>query len=136
MSNRNTNLIDTIDNYELIKTRKKHELLIRSPEGANFILDVKVAGQLVAILLFDESIKRNFLLPETLLKEELSPYEGDYSLDQASLKQDRSLLAQVDGYTILPSSLHGKDHLHLRKDGINFIISLKVLFEIVQRFSK
>lgn len=136
MPSRNVNLIDTINGYELIKTRKEKEILIRSPEGANFILHLERAKDIVSILLFDKQIKSKFKIPEQQLADELSPYKGDYSIDEASLKQDRSLLAEVDGYTLLPTSLHGKDHVHIRKDGINFILSLSVLFEIIDRYLK
>lgn len=134
MPNRNINLIDTISGYELIKTRKKDELLIRSPEGANFILHLQSAKNLLAILLFDERINQKFKVPDHKLKDLLSAYEGDYSIDQASLRQDRSILAQLDGYTLLPSPGREKDRVHLRKDGVNFILSIPVLLEIVDRY--
>lgn len=136
MPNRNVNLIDIIDQYELIKTRKDKELLIRSPEGANFILDLRVAEKIASILLFDYGMKGKFNIPESDLEGILGEYDEDYEVDEVSLRQDRSLLAEVDGYTLLPTSSHGKDYLHLRKDGINFIIAIHVLFEIVKRYKK
>jgi len=134
MPNRNVNHLDTIDNYEIIKTRKDTQLLIRSPEGANFILDLPVAKKLASILLYDETISEKFNIPETGLTKQLTAYEGPYQVDDAQFKQDRSLLAKIDGYSLLPTSSHGKQYIHLRKEGINFILSLQVLFHIVEHF--
>lgn len=135
MSTRNVNIVDTIDQYELIKTRKEQELLLRSPEGANFIFNLESGEKIASILLFDEKIRSRFNVPEHPLQNKLTKFNGDYSVDEKELRQDRSLLAEVDGYTLLPTSLHGKDFIHLRKDGINFILSIKVLFEIISRYN-
>lgn len=134
MSKRNIRLIDTVHQYELIKGRDEKELFIRSPEGANFILNIDVAKAIVSIFLFDLKFQEHFNIPESKLKEQLTMYEGNYKVDSAKLRQDRSLLAEVEGYLVLPSSYHGKDFVHLQKDGVNFILSINVLFNIVERY--